>query len=406
MSTSAAAPPPAADKVAAAESAVAESDPQVLVLTAYAKSVAAAYEQWAAGESAAARARLAELAPELRGWEWHYVNRLCTAELAPPAGGAGAEMKRNALVLTGHKNSVDTALFGPQGAWVVTTSADHTLRIWDSETGAQLKSAEPTGWNLCHASLSADGKKLLTTNHPYVRVWDTQTGEQLVDLTRQVGMESQWPIHFAGAISPDGKRVVTCSPKFKIKLRDSQTGAEIVTLQGIHTYWAHSAAFSADGRLLVTASEADDAARVWDVKTGKELWQLKGHGRQGVWSVAFDPQGAQVATGAGEGPLRLWNITDGQLVQTIPAHTRPLTAIAWTPDRSRIVTGSQDHTVKIWDPATGSHLFTLPGHTDIVNSVAFNRDGNRLITGSWDKTARIWDARPLPMANAAPQKAE
>ena len=56
-----------------------------------------------------------------------------------------------------------------------------------------------------------------------------------------------------------------------------------------------SAAFSADGKLVLTGSW-DHTARLWDAESGKELRTFAGHA-DGVYSVAFAPDGRQVLTG-------------------------------------------------------------------------------------------------------------
>ena len=53
------------------------------------------------------------------------------------------------------------------------------------------------------------------------------------------------------------------------------TGKEVHTLAG-HTDTVNSAAFSPDGKLVVTASD-DNTAKVWDVATGEEVHTLAGH---------------------------------------------------------------------------------------------------------------------------------
>jgi WD40 repeat protein len=51
------------------------------------------------------------------------------------------------------------------------------------------------------------------------------------------------------------------------------------------------AAFSPDGAMIVTSSESN-VARIWDVKTAKELKTL--HGHQEANSAAFSPDGSRV----------------------------------------------------------------------------------------------------------------
>ena len=62
-----------------------------------------------------------------------------------------------------------------------------------------------------------------------------------------------------------------------------------------HTGPVNSAAFSPDGRRVVTAS-SDNSARLWDAESGKEIALLKGHTELGAIEAAFSPDGTRVVT--------------------------------------------------------------------------------------------------------------
>src|SRR5262249_50519485 len=120
------------------------------------------------------------------------------------------------------------------------------------------------------------------------------------------------------------------------------SGKEIAILKG-HTGALFSAAFSGDGRRVVTAS-FDDTARMWDAESGKEIAVLKS--RTGVLSAAFSGDG------------------------------------------KRVVTASLD--AGIWDAESGKKIAVLKSLSS-VSSAAFSGDGKRVVTASRDNTARIWD---------------
>lgn len=78
-------------------------------------------------------------------------------------------------------------------------------------------------------------------------------------------------------------------------------------------------------------------------------------------------------------------------LQTLEGHRSPVSSIAWSPDGSQLASASVDNTVKIWDPATGQCASTLEGHGNSVRSIAWSPDGSRLASASYDNTVRIWD---------------
>ena len=201
-------------------------------------------------------------------------------------------------------------------------------------------------------------------------------------------------LHLA-AFSPDGKKIVTTNMGNTARIWDTEAGKELQKLEG-HTGDVQSVAFSPDGKKIVTSSESDldgstARVRIWDAETGKELQKLVAEWR-GVAapSVAFSPDGKKIVTGLDA--ARIWDAETGKELHKLEGHTGWVNSVAFSPDGKQIVTGSNDKTARIWDVETGKELQKLEGHTGLVQSVVFSPDGKKIATtGSFD-AARIWDA--------------
>jgi WD40 repeat protein len=158
------------------------------------------------------------------------------------------------------------------------------------------------------------------------------------------------------------------------------------TLEG-HSGRVTAVAFSLDSRLLASGS-GDGTVRLWDPVTEAVCRTLEGHFGW-VRAVAFSPDGRLLASGSGDKTVRLWDPTTGAVRRTLEGHSDVVSAVAFSPDGRLVASGSADKTVRLWDLATGTVCRTLEGHSDVVLAVAFSSDGRLLASSSADKTVRL-----------------
>ncbi len=90
------------------------------------------------------------------------------------------QLKTFPLILKGHTFRVVSSSFSPDGKRVVTASYDDTARIWDAETGKELRILTGHKGNVVSASFSPDGKRVVTaSSDDTARIWDVETGKEL-----------------------------------------------------------------------------------------------------------------------------------------------------------------------------------------------------------------------------------
>ena len=154
-----------------------------------------------------------------------------------------------------------------------------------------------------------------------------------------------------------------------------------------HCDGVKSVAFSPDGTQIASGSR-DETVRVWDTETGVCRHILEGH-HYWVSSVAFSPDGAQIASASWDKTIRVWRTSTGVCSKILEGHTRAVTSVAFSPDGTCIASASDDSTVRIWRADNGACEKTLKGHSK-VTSVAFSPDGTQLAWSSTDGTIRIW----------------
>ncbi|MFE9939810.1 nSTAND1 domain-containing NTPase [Streptomyces hirsutus] len=192
------------------------------------------------------------------------------------------------------------------------------------------------------------------------------------------------------AWSADGRLLATASRDGTARVYEAESGRQLCVLP-CDGAMVESVSFSPDGARLATAGR-DQVVRVWDVASGGPVRQLTGAGDIGR-QVAWSPDGRRIAATFKDQAVRVWEAGTGRLVRELRGHTGDVWGVAWAPDGSRLATASHDRTVIVWDAATGAATTTLTGHTEFVEGIAWSPDGECLATGSGDHTARIWDAR-------------
>ncbi len=245
--------------------------------------------------------------------------------------------------LSGHSGYVYSVSFNPDGRLLASGGGDNTIKLWDVETGHELKTLQGHSGYVYSVSFSPDGRLLAS-----------------------------------GSGSGD----------YTIKLWDVETGKELQTLRG-HTAWVRSVCFSPDGLLLASGSD-DKTIRLWDVKTGREVKTLKGH-TDWVRSVCFSPDGRLLASGSRDNTVKLWDVKTGREVKALRGHIAWVSSVSFSPDGLWLASGSGDNTIKLWNVKTGREVKTLKGHTRMVSSVCFSPDGLLLASGSGYKTINLWE---------------
>jgi WD40 repeat protein len=261
-------------------------------------------------------------------------------------------------------------VFSPDSKTLISLSVDQKdaggrIFLWDAATGKkrldfQLPGAKKA-WGFYQCALSPDGTKLAvhdTSLEIYgdgakvqdrgdssLGIWDTETGKELVQIKdHRFGFSDFVFDPNSLSISSDRQTLVTlgcvstsfASPQANaqiqgaklvdgqwragenpIVLRNANTGKEIrrfAEKRAEHLIFRHIA-LSADGATLAGGG-SDGVIYLWDVATGKEIQQLKGHqedlAQKDGWAfagivLAFTPDGRRLVSAANKRVL-IWNM--------------------------------------------------------------------------------------------------
>jgi Novel STAND NTPase 1/WD domain, G-beta repeat/TIR domain len=284
------------------------------------------------------------------------------------------------------------------------SQAQITQSLFLADLARQRRVAGDSGTALLLA-LAALPDAASGTLRPYVPEAERSLDGAARSLRELIILEGHDNSVLSAAFSPDGRRIVTASSDKTARLWDAETGKPIGEPLRGHEKAVWSAVFSPDGRRIVTASW-DNTARLWDAETGKPIGEpLRGH-EDGVLSAAFSPDGRRIVTASFDRTARLWDAETGKPIgEPLRGHGNAVWSAVFSPDGRRIVTASFDETARLWDAETGKPIGEPLRDESALLSAAFSPDGRRIVTTSLDKTARLWAIFPDTQAYVTHAKA-
>jgi WD40 repeat protein len=317
------------------------------------------------------------------------------------------------VVQTAHAGAIDGVALSPDGAVVVTGSADGTACLWERSSGREIRCLAKQEAGLTHVDYSSDGRMILTSleQEGIVRLWEPATGKELrrfaekgIDKTLQFAM-----------FSPDARYVLTGGSFNTVILWDAATGQIVRRLipdeemvkrdikENPNPFsWPMSGAFSMDGRLIVVGGN-NGIAHIWETESGKYIKAMAVLPAP-VHAIAFSPD-AKMLLVAGSDPSSaqrvvgavLWNIESNK-VEKIFKHDQVVTALGFASDGRSIMTSSdgaadqEDGYVRIWNAVTGEQLRTIKPvlSNSAAHSTVLSRDGSFVLMSEY-RGASLWE---------------
>jgi WD40 repeat protein len=195
----------------------------------------------------------------------------------------------------------------PDGRWLLSLSAreghdaiENDLVVRDVTTWETVLARDGRPVYGTSAMFSPDSRSILVGEKDRVALIEIPSGRE----RSTYGPLSSRPLF--PAISPDSRWVAgVLSGSRTIPVWDAASGVEVqaITLPGGSDVTA--ASFSPDGRRLATCG-FDAKIRIWDTETSQELLTLTGH-RGWIWEVWFTPDGRRIVSGSSDGTIRIWD---------------------------------------------------------------------------------------------------
>jgi WD40 repeat protein len=292
------------------------------------------------------------------------------------------------------EGGITTLDFSPDGTMLASGGWDDTVRIWDVQTGKQIRKIDAHKAMVGRVLFAPSGRLLASRGalDGSVRLWEPTTG---VQVQKFVGLSkiNPWRLNHDTALSitPDAKTLVTTARE-SLVFFDIPSGAEVKRVPA-HVYGI-TAACSPDGKLLATggvdAGQDVYSLRIWDAATGKELRKCELPKNEPPTYISWDPRdNGKFAAVVAEDNMHIFDAHTGKEVETLK-HYWP-SKVVYSPDGKSLASAGSGPTIRRWDANTGKEINPdSTSHQGGISAVAVSPDGKYVASGGED--LRLWDA--------------
>jgi len=324
----------------------------------YVDDVRQAHEFWKMGRLREMEERLARHLPggglvDIRGFEWHYLNRLC---------------RRDPIrAIEAHRGPVYDIAYCPDGRWIASGGEEGRVRIHDA-TGAIVREAPLSIGTVESLEFSHDGTFLAAAG-----------GKGIVEIHRtdDWSLASNIHAHDAGitaaAFSPDGRRIVTASEDGTVAVWEFPSG-RLVRRSAPSGSPVESIAISPEGQLLAVTN-SQGILRVLRVDDGGPVWEFAHE--QPARRVCFSHSGRELATACHDGRIRIFPRDSATPRLILHGFSEPVQSVAFGEEDQFIAAADKKGLVRVWDADSG-----------VLRDVALN-PGGRVFALAFSPTERF-----------------
>merc|ERR1712048_206502 len=253
--------------------------------------------------------------------------------------------------LRGHSHYVEDVVISSDGQFALSGSWDHTMRLWDLNTGTTTRRFQGHTKDVLSVAFSSDNRQIMSGSRDRtIKLWNT-LGECKYTIQDQDG-HSEWVscVRF----SPTAKVpfIVSCGWDKMVKVWNL-TNCKLRTNLAGHTGYCNTVTISPDGSLCASGGK-DGVAILWDLADGKRLYSLDAGDI--IHNLCFSPNRYWLCA-ATQDSIKIWDLESKTTVDELKPEFPPVgkkaqtpycTSLAWSYDGSTLFSGYTDNTIRVW----------------------------------------------------------
>jgi WD40 repeat protein len=248
---------------------------------------------------------------------------------------------------------VRSVCWAPDNSYFVMGGYAGDLRVFDSITGKQLHE-ENLGTNIEGVAITYDQKRLVATlGSGSIKVFELP-GYQEVQTIKSGHNGGVWGM----CLSPDGNMVASCGRDTYVRVHNLSNYKKVFEFK--HPGETNGVVFTPDNKRVLTGC-TDGLIRVFDIETGKQVGELRGHEGGAVTDLQFTSDGKRLASSGVDDTVRLWStadLTKPKLEQTFDDHESRAFGAAFSPDGSLLASVDWAEKIVVWDLKKGAERWS------------------------------------------------
>jgi len=260
---------------------------------------------------------------------------------------------RYVFVSPAHSAGVTSLSWHPWGRFLASGSHDSTVRVWDVESGREVRRfGGYLDW-VGDVAWSPSGEFLAAAYPTYGRegfvvVWR-------VDVAEEVAVFDDFPGPPMCVVwSRDGGRLFVGDSRGFVSVLDFGSG-DVVGRFKVGSDFVHNMVLSPDGRYLACLAPGPPVI-VWDLVSWRSVRRFNGDE-----CVAWSPDGRYLAARDPDSvsDLVVWDFESGDVVRRVKGGDYEVISVAWSPDGKYLAVGRRDNVVDVLRTDDWSRVFSL-----------------------------------------------